>query len=269
MSYHQDDPLNIDTPENVVFAYDVAGIGSRFIAAILDTLLIIGAQIFIAVFVLIFSSDLNQLLSNYDEINPWIYAAAGLISFMILWGFYIIFEMIWNGQTPGKRMVKLRVVRLDGTPITLADSLIRNILRLIDFLPFNYALGVIVMFVNKQSRRIGDLAAGTLVIRDYKQEFNLDSLNGFKISPQRLEVGPPILEGVGALPVEKLSDADIRLAREFLARDQQQTNLEALAKKIVKTLLKKMEIVPQAADKVNATRILFLIVEYYEYLQRK
>ncbi len=98
--------------------------------------------------------------------SSWIVAILGLISFILLWGYYIFFEILWNGQSPGKRWVGLRVIRIDGTPITLSESIIRNLVRIIDFLPTAYGVGVVTMFINTNSRRVGDLAAGTIVVHD-------------------------------------------------------------------------------------------------------
>ena len=155
--------IEIDTPENVTFGYQVAGIGSRFLATLLDTLLVILLQILVfAAFALV----INILGQSAKDLTTWAIAFLGFISFIFYSGYYVFFEMLWNGQTPGKRWVGLRVIRIDGTPITLSESFIRNLARLVDFLPAAYGIGIISMFLDKQSRRLGDLAAGTLVIHD-------------------------------------------------------------------------------------------------------
>ena len=174
-----DDYLHIDTPENVAFGYEVAGIGSRFLAALVDTLLIVILQVIVNVTLLLLVAafldfrldDLNGLPSGW----AWVAAAFGLVAFAFLWGYYIFFELLWNGQSPGKRMVGLRVLRANGAPITLAESLIRNLVRLIDFLPMYYGVGVVTMFIDSKSRRLGDLAAGTLVVRE-RARITLESL---------------------------------------------------------------------------------------------
>ena len=113
------DSLNIDTPENVIFGYEVAGIGSRFLAALIDSI-IIAALIGIAYFTL---ALITGILGGLDDaLLAWIIALFGLLAFVILWGYYILFEIIWNGQSPGKRWQRLRVLRTDGTPITGLDS---------------------------------------------------------------------------------------------------------------------------------------------------
>src|SRR5574337_771069 len=162
-----DDYFSISTPENVAFGYDIAGIGSRFLAAVVDTLIILALQVVVnlTLLVLVQSFFRNQL--NFDSpVAAWLIAVFGLIAFAFFWGYYIFFEILWNGQSPGKRWVGLRVIRVDGTPITASESIIRNLVRLIDFLPTAYGVGVVTMFINSNSRRVGDLAAGTIVVHD-------------------------------------------------------------------------------------------------------
>jgi uncharacterized RDD family membrane protein YckC len=203
-----DEMLQIATPENVVFDYEVAGLGSRFLAALLDTLLILVLQI---ANVMLFVVASGVLANGGGNVQMWLLAAAGLLAFALLWGYYVLFETIWNGQSPGKRWTGLRVIRTDGTPIGLVEAIIRNLVRLVDFLPLYYGIGIVTMFVNPQARRLGDLAAGTLVVRD-RPSVTLESL----AAGPALGV-PPQLAGV-AWPVERLTSRDLQLAEEFLRR---------------------------------------------------
>ena len=86
-------------------------------------------------------------------------------------GYFIFFELLMRGQTPGKKSMKIRVIRDDGTPVTANEVLIRNILRIVDFLPFGYALGAVVMFPNPLAKRLGDLAAGTIVVKEGQLDY--------------------------------------------------------------------------------------------------
>src|SRR5574341_810051 len=148
-----DEILHIETPENVAFGYEIAGIGSRFLAALVDTLIIALIQVVVyTVLILIVSILLGS--ASEDIGGPWLLALGVLVSFVMLWGYYLFFELVWNGQTPGKRLVKLRVIRADGMPVTLSEVLIRNLVRLVDFMPVSYGVGVISMFVSKQSQRL-------------------------------------------------------------------------------------------------------------------
>jgi uncharacterized RDD family membrane protein YckC len=228
--------LNIDTPENVAFGYDVAGIGSRFLAALVDSLII--AILLVVVFV---TGALltNMLFDNLDNsATGWIVALMGLVAFAFLWGYYIFFELLWNGQSPGKRWVGLRVIKTDGTPITLSESIIRNLVRLIDFLPAYYGLGVVVMFINDQARRLGDLAAGTLVVRD-KVKVTLESLGQQASRP--FPGPPPLAASDSDLAVERLTEADIRMAEDFLRRSYELANQDQLGRQILRALHKRMD----------------------------
>ncbi|MBO9324468.1 MAG: RDD family protein [Roseiflexus sp.] len=158
----------VETPEQIELAYDIAGIGSRFLAAIIDSALIVLAEV--ALFLAI--TQVASMLQFAESV--WL-AIGATLGFVILWGYFIAFELTWNGQSPGKRLIGLRVVSEGGRPITVLGSIIRNLVRIIDFLPLFYGIGVIVMFVDKRARRLGDLAADTLVVRE-RTDVTLESL---------------------------------------------------------------------------------------------
>jgi uncharacterized RDD family membrane protein YckC len=231
-----DDYLSIDTPENVAFGYDIAGIGSRFLAAAVDTILIIVLQLIVNLTLLFLARSLFE--TRLDDSNSliWLSAVFGLIAFGFLWGYYIIFEMLWNGQSPGKRWVGLRVIRTDGTPITLTESIIRNLVRLIDFLPVYYGVGVVTMFVNEQARRLGDLAAGTLVVHD-RDTITLESLAQAKpLRPLTLSTN----NITSTLPTERLTPHDLQIVEDFLRRRSELANRQVLARRLVQVLYDRM-----------------------------
>lgn len=211
-----DDLYTIDTPENIEFAYDVAGIGSRFLAAIIDSFLIAVAETVVLVGAgLVLSNAPSGLTSS--SLNSVIFALASLLTFVILWSYYIVFELVWNGQSPGKRMIGLRVVREGGRPITFLSSALRNFIRLVDFLPAFYGVGVVVMFIDRRARRLGDLAGGTLVVKERRNVTleNLTANTGPVIAaPQPGEqTAQPTLQNV-----HLLNDQDYTLVQEFLRR---------------------------------------------------
>jgi uncharacterized RDD family membrane protein YckC len=225
-----DEMLSIDTPENVAFGYHVAGIGSRFLAALVDTTIIVVLQL-IVLGASVFALNTANLIEN---LGAWISAILGLVAFLLFWGYYIFFEMLWNGQSPGKRWAGLRVIRTDGTPVTLTESIIRNLVRFIDFMPLGYGVGVVTMFVNDQARRLGDLAAGSLVVHD-----------GGQISIQSVAQPPLLISGGGrtidpTLPLERLQPEDLQLLEEFLSRRYQLANAQVLAVQIMKRLYTRM-----------------------------
>jgi uncharacterized RDD family membrane protein YckC len=234
-----DDHLNIDTPENVAFGYQVAGIGSRFLAALVDTLLLALLQVVVqltllALLVVVRNLDLGTIQDQY----AWFIALFGLVSFAFFWGYYIYFETAWNGQSPGKRWAGLRVIRADGTPITLSEAVIRNLVRLVDFLPFAYGVGVVSMFIDRHSRRLGDLAAGTLVVRD-RGLLTLSSL-GRRQRSLDIAASQAALASIEDYPLKKLSDQDIQMVEDFLRRRDELSNPEQVAIQVLGTLLKKM-----------------------------
>ena len=172
----------IDTPENVTFGYDIAGIGSRFIGALLDTLILAVALVVLNLvigLILAWSVGPERLFAENDEQIGWIggliIALYALVNFLIFWGYYIVFELLWNGQTPGKRVAKVRVVRLDGNPAGFMEIVVRNLVRVVDFLPSAYGIGLLTMFFNQQARRLGDFAAGTLVVKE-RADIQLETL---------------------------------------------------------------------------------------------
>lgn len=228
--------LRIDTPENVVFDYEVAGIASRCIAAAIDTFIILLIQIgiYLTLFATLIVTFGELELSNLDESAiGWIVAILGLIGFALLWGYYIFFELRWNGQSPGKRKMHLRVVRTDGMPITFTESLIRNLVRLIDFLPAYYGLGLIVVFVNGQARRLGDLAAGTLVVRDHAP-VTLEQVTASR-PRTRITESPATMD----LPVERLTAQDIQMIEDFLSR---QGITDEIGRRILKVLALRLDL---------------------------
>ncbi len=206
----------VRTPEHVAFSYEVAGVGSRFLAALADSLLLAAA---IAA-VLVVAAWLSNLTGGGGLVgfkgpgavlSSVVTAAAVLLSFLLLFGYYIYFEVAWNGQSPGKRWAGLRVVRSAGYPITVVDAVVRNLLRLVDFLPALYAVGVVTMIVDPRSRRLGDIVAGTIVVKE--RPLGLAAITAGAVA------APLDPRALFALPnLHRLSADDLRLARGFLDR---------------------------------------------------
>ena len=253
-----EDTLNIDTPENVTFGYEIAGIGSRFLAALIDTALITFLQVLTAllVFSIINQADgyTDNLTSTISALSSWAVAIIGIVGMCFYWGYYIFFEMVWNGRSPGKKVLKLRVLRVDGTPITITESLIRNLVRLADFLPAYYGVGAIAAFVNPQTRRLGDLAAGTVVVRETDQQAQLKDLAAlekqFATSPVPTSGQAPVEPAAGIhenlpgaeFPIEMLSYQDIQMIEMFFQRRNELSNRVDLSARLVDMLWEKMNL---------------------------
>jgi uncharacterized RDD family membrane protein YckC len=196
--------LKIDTPEQVALEMPIAGIGSRFLALAIDTL----AQILLyAVGVaLILIAALFNVFANADFGSPWFVGGAVLLIFCVYWGYFATFEILWRGQTPGKRTAGIRVIRESGRPLDPTAAILRNIMRAIDFLPSLYGVGVVCMLVNRQSRRVGDFVAGTVVVHDTPAT---------SLEPHwRATPGPHVAQPQAA----RLSDAEIVLIETYLQR---------------------------------------------------
>jgi uncharacterized RDD family membrane protein YckC len=157
------DQLNIDTPELVAIEMPLAGIGSRFIAIFVDHLIWGFVFLVLGILALIIFPALDYF--GGVSVN-WAAGIFGLIIFLFVWGYFALFEAFGNGRTPGKRVAKIRVIHQSGRGINFAEALARNLVRFVDYLPGFYAVGIIAIFLNKRSQRLGDLVAGTLVVRD-------------------------------------------------------------------------------------------------------
>lgn len=217
----------IDTPENVTFGYQVAHIGSRFVGALIDTTLIVLLLVALNLLLVWVLSAAGEAPSAFRAANDqsWIVgvviAVYLLFNFAIIWGYYLLFELRWNGRTPGKRVAGTQVLRTNGGPAGFSEVAIRNLVRIIDFMPFGYAIGVVTMFLNAKARRLGDFAAGTVVVRVHK-DIKVEQLSTWR--PSR-----PLLAGPDATvddwlvrfpDLRQLSGEDYQLILDVLNRQR-------------------------------------------------
>ncbi len=165
--------LDVETPEQIEFSYSIAGIGSRGAAAALDAIICVISLIVFAL-VTVFAVGFFGLKGKSDIVPPsagWIFAAYVIAQFVVLWGYYVLFEGLWDGQTPGKRLMQLRVVRDGGYSVSFEASAVRNLLRVVDAMPIPlYLIGIVAAMLNRSRKRIGDLVAGTIVIKEGRAE---------------------------------------------------------------------------------------------------
>lgn len=208
----------VETPEGIDLDYDVAGLGSRFVAALVDTVILFVLLIFLLTMgllgIALLTEMANRLLNfnlESDSVGGIALAIILLLTFALIWGYYVFFEWIWEGRTPGKRISGLRVIKDGGYPLGFLDVVIRNVIRFVDFLPVYYMLGAGVMLFNKQSRRLGDLAAGTLVIKE-RSDIRLASLTA---------ASPTATPGTATPRPDwvRLTPAEESLLRDFLDRE--------------------------------------------------
>ncbi len=221
------DQLTIETPEQVAIRFPVAGIGSRFLAVLADSLIqTAGAIVLGLLLFLIYASAPRTADAVIHKLgDKWLIAAIIFLYFLLYWGYFTLFEAFWNGQTPGKKLCKLRVIRDCGRQITFFESMTRNFLRGVDWMPGMYAVGVITMLCNRQNKRLGDLAAGTLVIHERAMESPMWSgiaertitASVFAPEPVQPAIGPPLVD-LPADAVARLSADDLNVIDRFFAR---------------------------------------------------
>jgi uncharacterized RDD family membrane protein YckC len=161
--FEVDTRFEVEAPEHITIEYDLAGLGSRFVALVLDLLIQSLAIMLLVLAAWLATALLDVNVSENEDL--WL-ALAVIGVLLINVGYHLVFEAIWGGHTPGKRAVGIRVLRDRGTPISFWDSAIRNLVRLVDSLPALYAVGLLSVFISKRRKRLGDYAAGTIVVRE-------------------------------------------------------------------------------------------------------
>lgn len=213
------------TPEAVAVTVDVAALGSRMIAWLVDTLI----QVTILIPVLIGFGAAGE--GGTAEL-----VILTLVLFLILWGYFPLLEWLWRGRTPGKRLQRLRVVRTDGQPAGGAAILVRNLVRIVDVIALPF-LAVISMLVSRRSQRLGDLAAGTMVVREHRHR-----------TPEPLDL--PEHPDLPPVDSSGLSERQYDLIRSFLARrhDLDQAAREGLAARLASDLRAGVGTVPPGLD---------------------
>jgi uncharacterized RDD family membrane protein YckC len=224
-----DPKLEVATPERVSLSLPIAGIGFRSMAYLIDALLLFAAGVVLFFITSFLIPDLLRAAQSLSGIER---AAFGLIAFALIWGYWTGMELAWRGQTVGKRLMKIRVVKSDGSPIGLFESAVRNLLRIIDFMPACYPVGLISMLVDSRHRRLGDLVAGTMLVREETIDLSryaaarsselpaqeVELLTGFlarfdSLEPQaQLRLGGALVEKHGG----KVAEGDIAAIRTFL-----------------------------------------------------
>lgn len=248
------DQLTIDTPEQVSIRFPVAGLGSRFLAILADTVVQgLAYAALILVFVLLMSSAPKAAGEGFSHSGEkWLIAGLVLFHFLLYWGYFALFETFWNGQTPGKRFCKIRVIQQSGRQISFFEAMTRNLIRVIDMLPGFYLIGVIAMLCNRQHQRLGDLAAATLVVHERAADEPLWGGNG----PRTITAGAfervrsePVFEHLGepALPadaVARLTHEDLAVIDRFFSRilDMELDTRSRLAERLAAQMSLKMKL---------------------------
>ena len=255
------DQLSIRTPELVAIEFPLAGIGSRFVALFIDYLIQVAAAfILILIFVLFVSATagsrpVHSTIAGSPNSGKWAIAIAIAIPFLFQWGYFTLFEAFWRGQTPGKHMMRIRVIQQTGRPVGVFESLGRNLTRIIDMLPTFYIIGVIVMFLTRRQQRLGDLVAGTLVVHERDIEAPLESMGGsrtFTAPSFTPAATPPRESKLPADAIALLTLADLQTIESYMARrlDVPIETRARLADKLAENISRKMNLeIPSAMSK--------------------
>jgi uncharacterized RDD family membrane protein YckC len=195
-----EDRLTIPTPEGVDLELTLAGVGSRFASAMVDYLIQLAILVALGI-VLGVGVGFGPTSDGYAA------ALFTVLAFVLFVGYDIAFEVLASGRTPGKRMNGLRVVRDTGAPITFAPSAVRNVLRVIDIIPGSYLVGIISILVSARNQRLGDHAAGTLVVRERR---------AMPVEPRLRSYRPPVT--APTWDTSAVSADEMVAVRSFLAR---------------------------------------------------
>ncbi len=240
-----DDTKTVITPEQVAITYRLAGIGTRFAAVLVDTFLHVALLFAVIVALAEIVPLVEDLLSWLEwQASDWVVAVTILAVFAVFWGYFIFWETVWSGRTPGKRLARIRVIRDSGHPVDFRTAFVRNVLRYVDFLPVGYGVGALTMFLSRDSKRLGDYAAGTIVVVDAPP---IPKAEIEKAEPARdlSLLGDPALLDLTSLTREQLLVVDRFLAREEglppETRDQ-------LAQQIAVPLMRTLGIQPDSPD---------------------
>ena len=236
-----DETLVIETPERVPLHFALASTGNRFLACAFDHFLqvLLMTAVALAVIWWMGFSDLGLWVTGAPK---WLLALLIVAIFLVWSGYFALFEWVWSGQTPGKRWLRLRVIREDGRPITFWEATARNLVRLLDMEPFPfYSIGLVSVFVSSRDQRLGDLVAGTVVVREreaqapsFEQVFSAPTADSalrrsFKPVPFRADLGT-------------LAEREVEVVEAFLRRrwDMEEMLRQWMAWRVATPLLHKL-----------------------------
>jgi uncharacterized RDD family membrane protein YckC len=244
------DDVRIETPEQIDVSLEIAGLGSRFVAQLLDWLIKWGTLFCVAMVLLI-------VAGGFEQLSFVVQAVVVALFYVFLLGFDIYFELKNNGQTPGKKTAGIRVVREGGASLDFTSACLRNVLGLVDFLPAFYLLGALIAMLTPRGQRLGDLVAGTVVIRErvLQPPAELDGRiqqmvrDEFAFTPDQLRV---------------CTSADLHVLRSFFQRDgeMEPDPRRQLALRLTQTFLQKTGYQPASPIGDGERAVAFLATLY-------
>src|SRR5712692_3601988 len=226
------DKLTIETPEQTPLEFPLAGIGSRFLALAFDTLIQFAAISLLGIVSLLLAPSIGK---SWQAGGMWAMAIVGFLVFSLYFGYFGVFEAVWNGQTPGKRFTRLRVIQSSGRPVTVYQAVARNLLRIVDQLPGFYAVGILAALLNRQNKRLGDYVAGTVVVHEKA------------LTEVQPEWGSSETAAVAHYNAKRLGAEELQLIETFLQR-RSHLSVEVrtqMARQIAERLAQKLRIPPE------------------------
>ena len=234
--------VTIVTPENVRIEYELAGLGSRAGAAVIDVLLqTLGL---LALVLVLWAVGFDRKMPG----TGWAIALFGVLAFLIIWGYYVYFETVWNGQTPGKRLARLRTIREGGLPVDLSCAAVRNLVRIIDMLPGAppYVVGGIFLTFSSKNKRLGDFAAGTLVVKE-RSEWKAS------LTPRQVAAVSRYSEAAYVRNIELVTNEEFETLKRFVERKDELSEdvRKQIAAKIATPMMARLGI-EENADIIHA-----------------
>lgn len=250
--------FTLHTPESVELEFTLAGIGNRAYALLIDYIILgvilLVFLIGVAIFNVVLLDTITKLVGTTNRIELWLIAIQGLIAFFIYVGYFVFFETVWSGQTPGKGHVKIRVIRDDGRPVRLQQSTLRALLRPFDDLFF---IGVFFIVFSQREKRLGDLVGGTLVIQEEQPvKATLKVSNSAKSLINQL---------LAEADISRLLPEDFAVIREYLQRREAMIpNARNDLSKQLATQVKQIIGLEKLPTKVDANVFLEAVYEAYQ-----
>ncbi|WP_058305871.1 RDD family protein [Gracilibacillus massiliensis] len=262
----EQEKLGVKTPEYVSLQFQLAGLGSRSAAHIIDYAIIMFTQLLIILFLLLaFTNSVTNFFLGAGE--SLVFAIVLIVIFILNFGYFILFEYFWGGRTIGKRILGIRVIQENGHNITLLSSIIRNFVRIIDSLPSAYAVGIILIFAHNKHKRLGDITAGTIVVHEKQKKSRKQKPLDKYIDEKGLSKETLQLE---SFHLKQFSQKDWRLLQTYVHRivDLRTQERDQLTMQVSKILLPKIEdqITNKAISNENWLILLYLhLKEEWEY----
>ncbi len=240
--------FTLQTAENVPVHYDIATAGSRAAAFLVDFFIVLVISLGFIVLA-------GLLEGTEDPLSPYFVALSYLIVGSLSWAYFVFSEMIFDGSSVGKSILGLKVIKEDGSPIDLVDSLTRNFIRFVDSFPGTYIVGFVTMMLNQKSRRLGDFVAGTLVVR--VTSVHLD----------RLELPESLYDNAvqGSPYLSLITPEEYQVMRDFLAQRYRLPTFKSIriAVKLASRMAEKLQMEPPK-DIERCLQLIQSCVKYYE-----